>query len=92
MTGCAAGSEISRRLGETRFASNPRRSSTSVSALVVFVTQGRGRHSGAEVAMPVAHVVRWRNGLAVYAKSYTHQEDALRDLGLSEDELEGIEP
>jgi ketosteroid isomerase-like protein len=60
--------------------------------LVVFVTQGRGRHSGAEVAMPVAHVVRWRNGLAVYAKSYTHREDALRDLGVSEDELERIEP
>src|SRR2546428_3746830 len=26
---------------------------------------GRGRQSGVEVAMPVAHLARWRNGLAV---------------------------
>jgi ketosteroid isomerase-like protein len=57
-----------------------------------YVLHGRGRHSGAEVAMPMAHAIRWRDGLAVYAKSYTHQEDALRDLGVSEDALEPIEP
>jgi ketosteroid isomerase-like protein len=56
------------------------------------VTHGRGSHSGAEVAMPMAHVVRWQDGLAVYAKSYTHKEDALSDLGVSEDELEPIDP
>jgi hypothetical protein len=37
------------------------------------VLRARGRHSGAEAAMPMAHLVRWRNDLAVYAKSYTHQ-------------------
>jgi ketosteroid isomerase-like protein len=57
-----------------------------------YVLHGRGRHSGAEVAMPMAHVVRWADGLAIYAKSYTHQEDALSDLGVSEDELEAIDP
>ena len=43
-------------------------------------------------AMPVAHVFRWRNGLAIYFKAYSHREDALRDLGVSEDDLEPITP
>ena len=42
--------------------------------------------------MPMAHVLRWRGGLIVYCKSYQHRADALRDLGVSEDELERIEP
>jgi hypothetical protein len=56
------------------------------------VFHGHGRHSGAEVAMPIALVTRWRNSLLVYIKGYAHREDALRDLGVSEDELERIEP
>jgi ketosteroid isomerase-like protein len=56
------------------------------------VLQGRGRHSGADVEMPYAQVVRWRDGLAVYFKGYVHREDALRDLGVSEDALERISP
>jgi ketosteroid isomerase-like protein len=52
------------------------------------VLHGRGRHSGADVAMPAAHVYRWRDGLCVYFKGYAHREDALRDLGVSEDALE----
>jgi hypothetical protein len=28
----------------------------------------------------------------IYAKGYAHRKDALRDLGVSEDELEPIEP
>ena len=56
------------------------------------VMHGRGRQSGVEVAMPVAHVIRWRDGLSVYWKAYVHREDALRDLGVTEDELEPISP
>ena len=53
---------------------------------------GRGRQSGAEVAMPVALMARWRDGLIVYMRSYTDREEALRDLGVTENELEPIEP
>jgi hypothetical protein len=56
------------------------------------VLHGRGRHSGAEVATPSAALGRSRDGLIVYMKAYVHREDALRDLGVSEDELEPIEP
>jgi ketosteroid isomerase-like protein len=56
------------------------------------VVYGRGRQSGAEVAMPAAHVARWRDGLIVHFKGYTDRKDALRELGVSEDELEPIEP
>jgi ketosteroid isomerase-like protein len=56
------------------------------------VTHGRGRHSGAEVAIQGATVLRWRDGLIVYAKSYAQKEEALSDLGVSEDELEPIAP
>jgi ketosteroid isomerase-like protein len=60
--------------------------------LAFYVLYGRGRQSGAEVAMPLAQVVRWRDGLVVYFKVYAHREDALSDLGISEDALERIEP
>ena len=53
---------------------------------------GRGRQSGAEVAMSLAQVIRWRDGLVVYFKVYAHREDALSDLGVSEDAPERIEP
>ena len=60
--------------------------------LLFAVTHGRGRQSGAEVALPATHVMRWRNGLAIYFKAYVHREDALKDLAVSEDELEPIAP
>jgi ketosteroid isomerase-like protein len=60
--------------------------------LMSYMVRGRGRQSGAEVAMPLAQVARWRDGLFVYIKVYAHKEDALRDLGISEDELEPIDP
>jgi hypothetical protein len=60
--------------------------------LAFFVLHGHGGHSGAEVAMPIAQVARWREDLIVYCKSYTNREDALSDLGVSEDELEAIAP
>jgi ketosteroid isomerase-like protein len=61
-------------------------------ALVFAAQYGRGRQSGAEVAMPIAGVVRWRDGLIVYAKGYPRREDALRELGVTEHELEPIPP
>jgi ketosteroid isomerase-like protein len=60
--------------------------------LTFYILHGRGGQSGVEVAMPVAHLVRWREGLIVYMKSYAHREDALSDLGVSEDALEPIAP
>ena len=42
--------------------------------------------------MPGAQVCAWREGLMVYGKAYVDREDALRDLGLSEDALEPIAP
>jgi ketosteroid isomerase-like protein len=60
--------------------------------LIFYVGRGRGRHSGAEVALPGAQVFRWREDLIVYAKGYVHRQDALRDLGITEDELEPIAP
>jgi ketosteroid isomerase-like protein len=60
--------------------------------LMFHVLRGRGRHSGVEVAMPVALVTRWREGLLVYLHGYGHREDALGELGVSEDELDPIAP
>jgi ketosteroid isomerase-like protein len=60
--------------------------------LTFYVLHGRGQRSGMEVAMPSATVARWRDGLCVHFKGYAHREDALNDLGVSEDELEPIEP
>src|SRR3989442_762617 len=33
--------------------------------LVLYVLRGRGKHSGVEIAMPNASVLRWRDGLIV---------------------------
>jgi ketosteroid isomerase-like protein len=60
--------------------------------LLFYVLRGRGRHSGAEVAMQGSHVCRWRDGLGVYSKQYSQREDALSDLGISEDALKPIAP
>jgi ketosteroid isomerase-like protein len=57
-----------------------------------YVLHACGRRSGVEVARPIAQVARWRDGLIVYLKPYRDREEALRDLGVSEDELEPIEP
>jgi ketosteroid isomerase-like protein len=60
--------------------------------LVFTVLHGRGKQSGAEVMLPVAAVTKLRDGLIVYYKAYIHREDALEDLGVSEDALEPIAP
>jgi hypothetical protein len=60
--------------------------------LLFYVLHGRGRKSGAEVAMQGAQLFRRHDGRGVYGKTYAHREDALGDLGLSEDALEPIAP
>ena len=60
--------------------------------LAFVVMHGRGRHSGAEVAMPIAQVASWREDLIVNFKAYAQREDALGELDVSEDELEPIAP
>jgi hypothetical protein len=60
--------------------------------LLFLLFHGRGRHSGAEVAMSLGLAARWRADLIIYLKSYPHREDALSDLGVSEEELEPIDP
>jgi hypothetical protein len=42
--------------------------------------------------MPIAAAFRWRRDLIVSWNGYVHREDALRELGVSEDELERIDP
>jgi ketosteroid isomerase-like protein len=56
------------------------------------VMYGRGQQSGAEVALPGAAITRWRDGLCVSFKAFGDREEALRDLGVSEDALEPIAP
>jgi ketosteroid isomerase-like protein len=60
--------------------------------MVVGKLRGRGGQSGADVAMPAAGVARWREGLCVSHKGYASKDDALGDLGVSEDGLERIDP
>jgi ketosteroid isomerase-like protein len=60
--------------------------------LTFTVLRGRGRQSGVQVAIPAAIVTRVREGLIVYFKGYAHREDALSELGVSEDALEPIAP
>jgi len=56
------------------------------------VLHGRGVQSGADVETRAAHVCRWRDGRIVYFKGYVQREDALRDLGVSEEALQPIAP
>ena len=60
--------------------------------LMFYSVHGRGQQSGAVVAMPGAQVGRWRDELLVYAKVYVRREDALKELGVSEDSLEPVVP
>jgi ketosteroid isomerase-like protein len=60
--------------------------------LMLYVVHTRGRQSGVELAQPAAVAAKWRDGLCVHVKNYAHKEDALSDLGVSEDALEPIAP
>ena len=61
-------------------------------ALAFDVLHGRGRQSGADVALSGAAVTRWRAGRCVYFRAYADREEALRDLGVSENALQPIAP
>ena len=61
-------------------------------ALMFYVLHGRGKQSGADVALPAAGVSRFHDGLFAYWKTYLDREEALRHLGISEDDLEPIPP
>jgi ketosteroid isomerase-like protein len=52
----------------------------------------RGQQSGATVAMPAAAVMRWHDGRTDHVKVYLDRDEALKDVGASEDELEPIAP
>jgi hypothetical protein len=65
---------------------------TGEQSLAFAVLQGRGKQSGVEVALSTAQVLRWRDGLCIHFETYAHREDALRDLGVSEDALKPIAP
>jgi ketosteroid isomerase-like protein len=58
--------------------------------LVFSLLRGRGPHSGVEVEVPAAMVMRMENSRIAYFKGYAHREDALADLGVSEAELDPI--
>ena len=60
--------------------------------LMLYAAHARGRQSGVELAQPAAVSLKWRDGLCVYIKNYAHKEDALSDLGVSEDALEPFGP
>jgi SnoaL-like domain len=60
--------------------------------LAFWTLHGHGSQSGAEVAMRAAGAHRWQEGLAVSVKGYAHREQALRELGVSDGELEPIDP
>jgi ketosteroid isomerase-like protein len=60
--------------------------------LTFMALHGRGQQSGVDVAMPATQVIGWRDGLLIYFKAYIHREDALSDLGITEDALQPIAP
>ena len=45
-----------------------------------------------EVVLAGAQVLRWRDGLIVFHRGYADREDALMDLGVSEEDLEPSAP
>src|SRR5919109_182784 len=57
----------------------------NVLAMTVF--RGRGTQSGAEAELPGAVITRASGGRLVYFKAIAHREDALAELGVSEDAL-----
>ena len=58
--------------------------------LTFTLIRGQGKHSGVAVELTAAIVTRLEHGRIVYFKGYAHREDALSDLGVSEEALEPI--
>jgi ketosteroid isomerase-like protein len=59
--------------------------------LAFYTLRGRGRRSGVEVEMANALVATWSNGTMTHFRVFAHREDALAELGLTEDQLEAID-
>jgi hypothetical protein len=89
--GCGSGTASCRRSGKRDFAPEAFFDLDEYT-LVYTVLSGKGQHSGVESELPVAAVVGFRNGLIVYYRGHIHREDALRELGVSDDELQPIYP
>ena len=60
--------------------------------LTFYEIRAKGRLSGAETAMRFASVTTWQDGLCVSLKIYRDREEALRELGVTREELEPITP
>ena len=60
--------------------------------LAFTILRAHGQQSGADVVMKSAQVCKWRDGLCVYMRAYARREEALRNLGIAEDELEPVAP
>jgi ketosteroid isomerase-like protein len=58
--------------------------------LVLSVQRGRGRYSRAPVAMPIAQIFRWRSDQIVHIKTYGRRDDALSELGITEQCLQPV--
>ena len=56
------------------------------------VPYGRGEHSGVALATPATSVAQWRDGVLTHSTVYLDRAQSLRDLGVTEDELELIAP
>jgi hypothetical protein len=76
----------------TRSASSQRPTSTSVSTRSLSTCCTGADSTAARRSRCQTQLFRWRDGLVVHFKGYAHREDALRDLGVSEAELEPIAP
>jgi hypothetical protein len=74
------------------FVSNPQAFfSLGEHTLAFTVLRGRGQQTGAVVTIPAAKVAKWRDGLCVYFGG-TPTGRTRSDLGVSEGELEPIDP
>ena len=56
--------------------------------LAFYLLHGEGLHSGVRVAL----AIRWRNGLMADVTAYANREQALSDLGVTEESLNAIAP
>ena len=56
------------------------------------VMYARGLGSGAEASLPITQVWRFKAGRVAYLKTYIERDEALRDLGVSEDALQPVPP
>jgi hypothetical protein len=54
--------------------------------------RGRGRQSGADVVLAGYQAMTWRGGVVIHFKAYPDKDICLKELGVSEAQLEPIAP